>query len=282
MNQINIERVVSILSEKFGMIFRGYSYSDNFEIRPADIEYGEGFIIRIKFEWRSLSVELIPDNFSAALLRTMGSSDIAKKEIFKMYAIKCSTKYNSLKMEINGVDIDPLEPTQWIESWNQLYIKLLKVPIIKEELTKIQYENAIIDISVDLLGLILSLLPLEETDIEEGIVGLPEGALTQILVNRYERSLFNRQMCITFQGFICKVCNINFESLYGSLGKEFIHVHHIVPVSQIGPDYEINPKTDLVPVCPNCHAMIHKRNPPYLVEELKSIISSNTTIGRVF
>lgn len=62
--------------------------------------------------------------------------------------------------------------------------------------------------------------------------------------------------------------------MYGDLGKGFIHVHHIVPLNQIKEDYEVNYKTDLIPVCPNCHAMLHRKvnNEYYSVEELKSIV----------
>lgn len=50
------------------------------------------------------------------------------------------------------------------------------------------------------------------------------------------------------------------------------HVHHIVPVSQIGLDYVIDPLKDLIPVCPNCHSMLHRKDPPLIPEELKRIV----------
>ena len=65
------------------------------------------------------------------------------------------------------------------------------------------------------------------------------------------------------------VCDMNFLNTYGEIGKDFIHVHHITPVSQLTPGYVIDPLTDLVPVCPNCHAMLHKENPPLSVDHLK-------------
>ena len=36
-----------------------------------------------------------------------------------------------------------------------------------------------------------------------------------------------------------------------------IHVHHIVPVSEIGEEYVVDPVKDLIPVCPNCHMVLH-------------------------
>jgi 5-methylcytosine-specific restriction protein A len=271
MKQIDTNNVIGELAENYGINLRGYSLLDSVDIRPTDIEYGVGFIIRIKLEWRSLSAEFIPDNFSAALL---------KKETFKLLAQKCTSNFNDFQMEINREVVNPLEPVHWSENWSHLYIKLLKSPIIRDDLTAVEIEKAIMDISGNLLGLILSLLPLEDVEFEDIAGGLPEGALTRIEVNRYERSSFNRQVCLRIHGSICKVCNFDFEEKYGDLGKGFIHVHHVVPVSELVPLYEINPEKDLVPVCPNCHAMIHKRNPPYSVEEIKKFVLLKMEMGK--
>ncbi len=64
----------------------------------------------------------------------------------------------------------------------------------------------------------------------------------------------------------------NFRKYYGPTGKNFIHVHHLKPLSEVKDEYEVNPEEDLRPVCPNCHAMLHKKNPLYEIEELKKLI----------
>lgn len=102
-----------------------------------------------------------------------------------------------------------------------------------------------------------------------------EGAKKEIIVNRYERNHEAREKCIAAHGCKCAVCGMDFEKTYGEIGRGFIHVHHIVPLSSIGKEYELNPITDLVPVCPNCHAMLHRKDPPYNVDDLKRIIKSN-------
>ena len=101
---------------------------------------------------------------------------------------------------------------------------------------------------------------------------LYEGVKKQITVNAYERSLEAREECINYYGAKCSVCEFDFHERYGEIGLNFIHVHHLIQLSSIGENYNINPITDLRPVCPNCHAMLHKRNPPYKIEELKNII----------
>ena len=102
-----------------------------------------------------------------------------------------------------------------------------------------------------------------------------EGVKRQVTVNSYERDHKARLQCIKIHGTACSVCGIDFEKMYGELGKGFIHVHHIVPIHSIGQGYKVNPATDLVPVCPNCHAMLHRgmNGEARSIEELKSLIS---------
>ena len=92
--------------------------------------------------------------------------------------------------------------------------------------------------------------------------GLPEGALTKILVNKYERNPKNRNACLAYFGCKCFVCNFDFGEVYGDFASNFIHVHHTTPVSKLGANYIVDPIKDLVPLCPNCHAAVHLNSPP--------------------
>lgn len=98
----------------------------------------------------------------------------------------------------------------------------------------------------------------------------PEGALSRVEVNRYERDPRARKACLTHWGYRCAVCDFSFEEHYGPLGQDFIHVHHTKELSQVPPGYQVDPVNDLRPVCPNCHAMIHHGPGPALsVDELR-------------
>lgn len=110
--------------------------------------------------------------------------------------------------------------------------------------------------------------PFKETENEEQKV-YTEGTPNQVKITKYERNPHARTTCIDYYGLSCSVCGFNFEIKYGELGKGFIHVHHLKQVSYIGKQYKVDPIKDLRPVCPNCHAMIHKRKEPYTIEELK-------------
>jgi 5-methylcytosine-specific restriction protein A len=96
-----------------------------------------------------------------------------------------------------------------------------------------------------------------------------EGSVTTIPVNAYERNAKARKACLAHYGYSCTVCGFSFERTYGKLGKSYIHVHHLVPLSDIKKEYTIDPINDLVPICPNCHAMAHRTDPPQTIAELK-------------
>ena len=100
-----------------------------------------------------------------------------------------------------------------------------------------------------------------------------EGAKKEVIVNAYERDSAARAKCLDIHGYQCSVCNFDFLKEYGEIGRNYIHVHHITDLSSIGKEYEVDPQNDLIPVCPNCHSMLHRdAKPARTVEELKSII----------
>ena len=116
----------------------------------------------------------------------------------------------------------------------------------------------------------------EPDDISYSEQPYKEGTVKKISVNRYERDGTARQACIDHYGAVCQACGMDFHKQYGDLGKGFIHVHHITPLHTIQESYEVDPIKDLVPVCPNCHAMIHRiKDTTLSIDELKQRIQVN-------
>ena len=99
-----------------------------------------------------------------------------------------------------------------------------------------------------------------------------EGSVTTVKVNKYERNQEARRRCIEIHGYQCKICGFDFEKIYGQAGKGLIHVHHVIPISIIKEEYKIDYEKDLIPVCPNCHALIHRKKNPYTSEEVKIML----------
>lgn len=103
-------------------------------------------------------------------------------------------------------------------------------------------------------------------------LSIMEGALKRVVSSRYERDPRARRMCVDHYGWKCSVCGFSFERVFGTIGRAFIHVHHLRPMSEVGERYRIDPVRDLRPVCPNCHAMLHSKDPPFAVEELRGLM----------
>lgn len=105
-----------------------------------------------------------------------------------------------------------------------------------------------------------------------------EGKAYKTPITSYERNPLARKECIAHyhNEYKCQICGMDFRNVYGEVGRDFIHVHHIYFISSMkGREHKVNPKTDLIPVCPNCHAMLHRKiNGKYLSpSELKNIIN---------
>ena len=105
---------------------------------------------------------------------------------------------------------------------------------------------------------------------------LPEGAIRSIRVNQHERNPRNRTKAIERHGVRCFGCEREMTELYGAIAAGYIHIHHMKPLgqssSQAAPD--IN---DLIPLCPNCHAVVHLKDPPLTIRRLKELIASQET-----
>ena len=103
----------------------------------------------------------------------------------------------------------------------------------------------------------------------------PASAVVRVTANRHEHDPVARRACIAHRGTNCAACGFSFELAYGEVGADFIHIHHVVPASQLGRGYVLDPLTDLVPLCGNCHAMAHHRvNPPRTEAELRQIMAT--------
>lgn len=102
-----------------------------------------------------------------------------------------------------------------------------------------------------------------------------EGKLSFYVSTRIERSASARHACIEAHGTSCVVCGFNFEQTYGAHGKGFIHVHHLKPLHKARSGNRTDPKKDLVPVCPNCHYMLHRGDQLLAPEALREIMKGN-------
>ena len=244
-------------------------------VRPAYPEWPNGFAILVSRTNKLLEASLKLDSYAKSLVRQMMDSDESQKKNFVSQVSRANDEGLGVRMLINDDFVVSIEefPT---DEWNRVEIDC-EYRLGAGKLSNSPIDEASLEVTSLCLSLVLNFLGVEE----QGAAiaqeqGLPEGAVIRIEVNKYERSPINRASCISHYGCTCQVCGFDFLDNYGEIGREYIEVHHKTPVSEMGSAYRIDPVNDLVPVCANCHSMIHRKKPPLSIEELKAIISSKS------
>jgi len=275
---IDEKSLADVLTARFRLAFSGcvvqVASRTRHGVRATDIPEPNGFAVLVSTGWKSLEADFHPDAYAGELVRAMGKNAPASSQPFVSLAQSFESIGNRITVKVNGSIVsveNGLPPPPW--SKFELNVrKLTDVVSGNEADLQAGAEN----IAAACLALIVVLLPLEEDDsaiqpLFEG--GLPEGACSTVMVNRYERSPVNRAACIAAHGSRCKVCGFDFGAIYGPLGHGYIEVHHRVPVSKMGGCYQVDPVNDLIPLCANCHAAVHRVDPPLEPEALVAILA---------
>lgn len=241
---------------------------ESVRLLPSDIPRTRSFQIEFLFGWRSLRAHFTLAGYARELADNIHSASPEQRATFRRFVEAIRSHGGDLKIQVGGVDA-----TEDVDSWPSL------VPV-EHSLWKagVMMEDGFIQPSAvawirRFVGLCLSLLPLE-TSTTDHRNGEEEGREFHVYVKRYERSRVNRALCLDAHGSACAVCSFDFGRVYGDVGAGFIHVHHLEPVSMMGDSYVLDPVKDLRPVCPNCHAMLHRRRPPFSISELQDILVS--------
>lgn len=236
---------------------------EKYKITPKGT-YSNTFVIMVVIrDDTRLIITCEPDKYGKQFLENINQSNKGLRNNFINYWKQLGE--NTLKVLINDKECNFNDFLDNDEKWSKFLIRYSKAPFFDETLNN---ENkSIVDAILWICGMILAIT-------DYSIIGLEEGAVHVSVSKKYERNPVNRKLCLAIKGYNCSVCGMNFEKVYGKIGKDFIHVHHIVPLHLIGESYVIDPIKDLFPVCPNCHNMLHRIDPPYSIEELKEIINN--------
>lgn len=188
--------------------------------------------------------------------------------------------WTGLKDEANYVDV---AWDVWLPATDHLPVEVLLSQVPRVPWDNLQASGVMVgedsaDGLTDLWDAHLADLGRQSTRSAEELFGAEtyhEGAVQRVEVNRYERDPRARAAALSAHGLDCVVCGFNYEVAYGERGKDFIHVHHLLPVSELPLGYEVDPVNDLVPVCANCHAMIHRSKPAMTLDELRPLLNQS-------
>lgn len=225
-----------------------------FHFRDNLINRGNGFLVVIQEEINKYEVTLIFEDFAKELSEYAENSiSDYNNPLRKLFDLNKDLTVVVHKHYIE-INLDPT--TNKFENWD---FKL----IYKKGSDRYDADK----FSDILISFILYIFPYK-FEAEE------EGAPKSELLTKYERSHLNRSLCLAYYGYNCKACGINLKDKYGDIARDFIHVHHLNPISESG-IIEPDPIKYFVPLCPNCHSIAHLKNPPLTVEEIQIILKEN-------
>ena len=260
------------LEEAYDIPFDVSKNGEEYLISPSN-ELKEYFEIHISFRaYVRIIIETYPQSHAADMLNDMAHATEEKKNLFFGYLDTFKSRGFGITEKVNDNEIDLR--SSWPDNWRNLYIRLTRIEEQDADFEKEATESALLA-----AGMMLSLLNVVQTE-DENIdgsedTGYVEGSKYSVRLDRYERNPLNRELCLQANGYTCKICGFDFEKTYGDIGRHFIHVHHIHQLSLAGGPVKIDPVHDLIPVCPNCHAMLHTSTPPLMPDELRRIIKEN-------
>lgn len=238
-------------------------------IRLAGVASGRGLVVAVSRTMTSAAATVMPEESAGALVRKLGRWAQDYPESWRSAVEEINSQQVALTVTVNHEILDDARypPSGlWrafgIECWARIPART------PEEVTQ-----SLIRVASPALALALNGLVEQDEGVGlNSFDSLPEGAVTTIQVNRYERNPVNRLRCISHYGAACWVCGLDFGVRYGPSAAGFIEVHHRVPVSAMGHEYLVDPVRDLVPLCSNCHSAAHRRNPPYQPAEIRELL----------
>ena len=212
---------------------------------------------------------LTPQKYGRAFVSTMQNSTVDMRAMFEVVVKDLLADGCRVTLHINDEFADAQNPQTWPIKWDKIEASVVKSPFNFVDVSN-EEVSCLIALVVKTLSLFLSLVPIEK--IEETNHVLHEGEEKYIQSKKYERNPIARSICIEKHGCKCAICGFDFSEKYGSIGNGFIEVHHITPISTMGGKHEVDPEHDLIPLCSNCHSMIHRKNPPFTPDELKKLL----------
>lgn len=248
-----------------------------YSLRPHGLAPDHTFIIRVTVDWRRIRIAFEPGKFAAELLGDMGRTDETGRAAFCAILSDCQNRGAEIEFQVNGVFYSFQSEEPWEQSWKRFFLYMSRGQL------ELGTEDGEPDADIicrwagRFTSAITAILPFEEGEEAQNqeAEGYPEGAVSTIKTNRFERDRRNRAAAISIHGSSCHACGLDMKQRYGGVAEGFIEIHHVTPVSQLSENYIIDPAKDLVPLCPNCHAIAHRRTPPFSVEEIRQLIANS-------
>lgn len=270
----DIERVAYALTQSTGLkllvIDPVASISGSWALAPEDPPAGYAFQVALFSTSRVVEAQFLPDAFSGLLVREIGSA--LPVEAAEWCGLVEDAERDGVRifLRINDRLHHAADPASFPLEWRRLEITAERVFDGSDSNRDALRAAALESVAWTGLGLVLAGLTLQDIDDVEGAF---DGDVSRVVATRYERKRVNRMRCIRKFGWACQICDFDFAEHYGDLGKEFIEVHHLTPLAAAGAPVLIDPHRDLIPLCSNCHRMVHRGGATLSPDEVKSALA---------
>lgn len=211
-----------------------------------------------------LIITIEPEKFGADFLRAAANATLTQKETFCTLWKSIGERY--IEITINGVPVSPEMFCEHEPNWRQFKLRFSKAPFYNPDSDN--RDDIIVNYIEKCMSMIFSLVSIQ-------VEGFAEGKEKYSVSKTYERNPINKQICLTAKGYACEACGVLLENIYGPVAHHFIEVHHSITVASMNGHYIVKPLEDLHPLCPNCHAIAHRKTPPYTIAEIKEMLAAN-------
>lgn len=231
--------------------------------RFAEFPRPFGFQIELKYELGVARATLVLDKLAAQLISSINEFTSQNWPVIESLLAS---------LDENSISIQVLNKGQKVSSSDHLFDGALQIDgrAVSDEIE--ESATKLLSTIVSIFGFMAG-----EEDNQRFNEFREEGAVKQVLARKYERSRFNRNLAIQIHGATCLGCGFNFEEFYGIVGEGVIEVHHLEPVHLMEKVRVVDPRTELVPLCSNCHTLVHKVDPPYGLSELQHFVQNART-----
>ena len=161
-----------------------------------------------------------------------------------------------------------------IENWRVSASSTISITVsgISGQHDEDSIESTTKHVMVPLIAAVAELMGFEDVTTEEGEI---EGQIKLTVIKRRERSARNRLLALTIHGTQCKGCGEEPMLRHGEIFGNIIEIHHVEPLCELGEPRAYDPAIDLIPLCPTCHRITHKKKPALTLEELKTVLSND-------
>ena len=267
------------VSSDVGMEFRGHAGREAngdrwIRLTPAAVPERHTFDVRVQMTWRRLRLSVEPQRFAGELVRAMGESDSASRNTFRTVLEESVARGATVQFGVNGNAVQLDDESVWGRRWRRVELRMSKQLPGFDGVATAEELDLIRRWTRRFLAALLAIAPVEpqETPSGESFGGFKEGTANVTPTVSYERDRRNRAAAIAIHGTACLACGLEFGTKYGEVAEGFIEVHHTIPLAKMGEGYIVNPAQDLVPLCPNCHAVAHRRDPPFTVDDIRDLL----------